>query len=203
MAFISYFANCIQDQAAIANTPVGALPPVGNAGGEGGARLSELLINESFGLGSFVIILWLIAISLKLLGGKPRFKTVNFTIKCLVALITVSLIIGLLTLSFDSGVNWGGYHGRYVNEFVIGFVGWTGAVILCLALVATFFVICLRDFVNWILRKKAQLAEKRRKAAELKAEREQRERELEEMRHQERSRPAMRRLPRNPSLRNR
>lgn len=186
VAFISYFANCIQDQAAIANTPVGALPPVGNAGGEGGARLSELLINESFGLGSFVIILWLIAISLKLLCGKPRFKTVNFTIKCLVALITVSLIIGLLTLSFDSGVNWGGYHGRFVNEFVIGFVGWTGAVILCLALVATFFVICLRDFVNWILRKKAQLAEKRRKAAELKAEREQRERELEEMRHQER-----------------
>lgn len=186
VAFVSYFANCIGDQAAISNTEVGSLPPVGNAGGEGGARLAELLINESFGLGSFVLIIWIGAISLRLLSGKPRFKTVNFTIKCIVALVTVSLIIGLLTLTFNSGVNWGGYHGRYVNEFIIGFVGWTGAVILCLALVATFFVICLRDFVNWILRKRAELAEKRRIAAELKAERERRERELEEMEYRER-----------------
>lgn len=186
VAFISYFAHCIEDQAAIANTAVGSLPKVGNSGGEGGARLSELLINESFGLGSFVLIVWMIAISLKLLSGRPRFKTVNFTIKCLVALITVSLIIGLLTISLDSGVNWGGYHGRYVNEFVVGFAGWSGAVILCLVLVATFFVICLRDFVNWILRKRAQIAEKRREAAELKAERLRREREIEEMRHRER-----------------
>ncbi len=186
VAFISYFANCVQDQAAIANSAVGSLPDVGNAGGEGGARLSELLINESFGVGSFVVILWLIAISLKLLAGKPRFKTVNFTIKCLVALITLSLIVGLLTIGFNSGVNWGGYHGRYVNEFIVKFIGWSGAWILCLALVATFFVICLRDFVNWILRKKAQLDEKRRQAAELKAERLRRERELEEMLHQER-----------------
>ncbi|MDE5903113.1 MAG: DNA translocase FtsK, partial [Muribaculaceae bacterium] len=186
VAFISYFTNCIADQAAISNTPVGGLPPVGNAGGEGGARLSELLINESFGLGSFVIIVWLVAVALKLLCGRPRFKTVNFSIKCLVALITVSLIIGLLTVSLDTVVNWGGYHGRYVNEFIIGFAGWSGAVILCLFLVATFFVICLRDFVNWVLRKRAQLAEKRRQAAEIKAERLRREREIEEMRHQER-----------------
>ncbi|MDE6009932.1 MAG: DNA translocase FtsK [Muribaculaceae bacterium] len=186
VAFISYFANCLHDQATISNTAVGSLPPVNNAGGEGGARLAELLINESFGLGSFVIIVWLIAIAMKLLAGQPRFKTVNFTIKCIVALITVSLIIGLLTIGFNSGVNWGGYHGRFVNDFIIRFFGWTGAVILCLALVATFFVICLRDFVNWILRKRAQLAEKRRKAAELKAERERREREIEEMLHQER-----------------
>lgn len=185
VAFISYFASCLHDQAAIANTPVGSLPPVNNAGGEGGARLSELLINESFGLGSFVIIIWLGAIALKLLCGKPHFKTVNFTIKCIVALITISLIVGLLTISFAHGVNWGGYHGRYVNEFIIGFVGWTGAVILCLALVAIFFVICLRDFVNWILRKRAEIMEKRRVAAELKAEREKRERELEEMAYRE------------------
>lgn len=186
VSFISYFSDCLHDQSVITNTPFGGLPPVNNSGGEGGARLSEILINESFGLGSFVIILWIGAIALKLLCGWPKFKTVNYTIKCIVALITVSLIIGLLTLSFNSVVNWGGYHGRYVNEFIIGFFGWTGAVILCLALVATFFVICLRDFVNWILRKRAELAEKRRIAAELKAERERRERELEEMLYRER-----------------
>ncbi len=94
VAFISYFANCIKDQSVINSTRIGTSGAVGNAGGEGGARLAEFLINESFGLGSFVIIIWLGALALKILTGKPRFKTVNFTIKCLVALITVSLIVG-------------------------------------------------------------------------------------------------------------
>lgn len=185
VAFFSYFTNCVKDQAEIINSTIGSLPKVGNAAGEGGARLSEFLINESFGLGSFVVIIWLFAISMKLLAGKPRFKTVNFTIKCLVALITVSLIIGLVTLASNTPVNWGGYHGRYVNEFIIGFIGWSGAVILCLMLVAAFFVICLRDLINWILRKRREIAQRRKIAAEARAERERREQELEEMRLRE------------------
>ncbi len=85
--------------------------------------------------GSFVIIIWLGALALKILTGKPRFKTVNFTIKCLVALITVSLIVGLTTIGMRTAVNWG-FHGRYVNEFIINFIGWTGAGLLCLFMVA-------------------------------------------------------------------
>ena len=104
--------------------------------GEGGARLAEFLINECFGLGSFVIVFPLIAMSMKLLLTRPKFKSVDFTIKSLVALITVSLIIGLLTIGLSSPVNWGGYHGRYVNEFIIHFLGWTGAVILCLFMIS-------------------------------------------------------------------
>ncbi|MDE6272732.1 MAG: DNA translocase FtsK [Muribaculaceae bacterium] len=185
VSFISYFTNCIEDQASILNSPVGSLPPVGNKGGEGGARLSEFLINGSFGLGSFVIILWLGALALKLLTGWPRFKTVNFTIKCIVALITVSLIIGLLTLASDTPVNWGGYHGRYVNEYIIGFFGWIGAVVLCFLFVAAFFIICLRDFVNWVLRKRKEIADRRKEAQRIKHEQEELERELAEMRMRE------------------
>lgn len=185
VAFISYFANCMSDQAAILNSPVGSLPPVGNTAGEGGARLSEFLINGSFGLGSFVIIVWLGAISLKILSGWPRFRTVNFTIKCIVALITISLIIGLLTIASDTPVNWGGYHGRYVNEYIIGFCGWIGAVIICLIFVALFFIICLRDFINWILRKKHEIAVRRLEAQRKREEQEALERELAEMRARE------------------
>ena len=185
VAFCSYFKYCITDQAAIGNTAVGSLPPVGNAGGEGGARLSEFFINESFGLGSFVIILWLLAVGLKLLVGKPRFKTVNFTIKCIVGLVTLSLIIGLLTISMDSPVNWGGYHGRYVNEFIVKFFGMTGGWILCFLLIGIFIIICLRDLINWIIRKRNVIMERRRVAAEEKAERLRKEREIEEMRLRE------------------
>ncbi|MDE6297345.1 MAG: DNA translocase FtsK 4TM domain-containing protein [Muribaculaceae bacterium] len=82
VAFISYAATCVQDQSAVNTFPVGQAPEIANSAGEGGARLSEFLINETFGLGSFVIVFWLGALSLKLLLGRPKFKTVNFTIKC-------------------------------------------------------------------------------------------------------------------------
>lgn len=178
VSFLSYFSNCVKDQSAINANPIGYAGKVANAGGEGGARLSEFLINECFGLGSIVIIFWLGAISLKLICGKPRFKTLDFTIKCFVALITVSLIIGLITIGVHTVVNWGGYHGRYVNQFIIDFVGWTGAGLLCFFLIALFIVICLRDLVNWILRKKHQRDERRRIAAEAEAERIARENEI-------------------------
>ncbi len=185
VCFMSYFVTCVKDQSLILNTPNGELAPVANVGGEGGARLSEVLINNSFGLGSFVLIFWLLAMSLKQLIGWPRFKSVNFTIKCMVAMLTISLIVGLLTIGFQTSVNWGGYHGRYVNEFIVGYIGWSGAGLVCLFMVAAFVVICLRDLINWLLRLKHKRDERKRKEAELRALEEQRERELEEMRRVE------------------
>ncbi|MDE6668414.1 MAG: DNA translocase FtsK, partial [Muribaculaceae bacterium] len=97
----------------------------------------------------------------------------------------ISLIVGLLTIGFQTSVNWGGYHGRYVNEFIVGYVGWSGAGLVCLFMVAAFVVICLRDLINWILRLKHKRDERKRKEAELRALEEQRDRELEEMRRME------------------
>ena len=185
ITFISYFATCINDQSKIASAPVGYASGISNPGGEGGARLSELVINEGFGLGSFVIIIWLGALSLKTLVKWPRFKTLDFTIKCLVALITVSLIIGLVTYNMHTSVNWGGYHGTYVNAFIIKFIGNIGAVLLSIFMIAAFVVICMRDLVKWILRKRAKRAERRRIAAEEKAARLAKEEEIRRMQEQE------------------
>lgn len=186
VAFISYFTTCVEDQSLINTMPIGTVGKVSNSAGEGGARLSEFLINESFGLGSLVIVAWLMAMCMKLLVGKPHFKSVNFTIKCFIVLITVSLIIGLLTISAHSSVNWGGYHGRYVNEFIINFIGWYGAVLLSLFMVAVFVVICMRDVVVWIMKLHRQHQERRRQLAVEKAEREAREAEILRMQQQER-----------------
>ena len=185
VAFISYFTDCMHDQAIVNNSPMGASDPVRNAGGEGGARISEFLINECFGLGSFVLVVWLFAMSLKQLAGRPRFKSVDFTIKCIVALLTVSLIIGLLTIGLNTSVNWGGYHGRYVNEFIVHFFGWTGAVVLCIFMLATFVVICLRDFINWIIRLRREASRRRAIALEERRRREELERQRAEMIRQE------------------
>lgn len=185
VAFISYFSACISDQSEINHTAIGSAGAISNAGGEGGARLSEFLINEFFGLGSFVIIVWMFVIGLRLLTGKPKLKPLNFTIKCLVGLITLSLIVGLFTIGLQTSVNWGGYHGRYVNEFVIHFLGWTGAVILCLFMVCCFVLICMRDVVKWVMAKRAGYLERKREREELRKEKLKREREIEEMRRYE------------------
>ncbi len=186
VAFFSYFSSCVQDQSAVNTYAVGYAPHISNSAGEGGARLSEFLINETFGLGSFVIVLWLGAMSLKLLIGRPKFKSVNFTIKCIVALITVSLIVGLTTIAMHSSVNWGGYHGRYVNEFIIRFFGGIGATLLCVFMIALFIVICLRDLVGWIIRMKRKRDEKRRIIAEQKAAEEAQREEIRRMQEEER-----------------
>lgn len=152
VSFISFVSTCIQDQTIINSTEIGGAGKVANRGGEAGARMSAFLINEGFGAGAFVIILWLFALSSKLISGWPRFRPLDFSIKCLVGLITLSLIIGITNVAFDSQVNWGGYHSRYVYEFINQFIGDIGSVLLCGFMVALFFVICLRDIINWIKR---------------------------------------------------
>lgn len=177
VAFISYLTDCLADASEVTTMAVGYGHGIENKAGEGGARLAHFLINDTFGLGSVVIILWLGAMSLKMLIGKPHFKTVNFTIKCLVALLTVSLIVGLSTIALNSPANWGGFHGREVNNFIISFTGWYGAALLCVFMVAAFVGICLSDLIRWIMKKRRERAEK--KAAEEALLEEQRQREAE------------------------
>lgn len=161
ISFISFISNGVADQSLIVNSPQGSLPPVENSGGEGGARVSDFLINGCFGVGAFVIIVWLFVLSMKLLVGKPRFKTVDFTIKSLVALISISVFGGVLTVATGSIYNWGGAHGRVVNEFIIGYLGWPGAIILCVFLLGVFVMLCLNDLIKWFVKlRKRKIAEK-------------------------------------------
>ncbi|MDE6342871.1 MAG: DNA translocase FtsK 4TM domain-containing protein, partial [Muribaculaceae bacterium] len=166
IAFFSYFGNCIADQSVVESLPAGAADGIGNDAGEGGARRTEFLINKGFGVGSFVIVVWLLCLSMKLLVGYPRFRTLDFTIKSLIAFITLSVVVGMLSIGLDTDVNWGGLHGRIINEKVYEFIGWTGAIILSVVLIAIFVVICLRDFIKWIMRKKHAYDERRRRERE-------------------------------------
>lgn len=185
IAFVSYLVNCVHDQASIIHSPVGQASDINNAAGEGGARISEILINNGFGLGSAVIIFWIIVIALKLLVKWPRYRTLDFTIKCLVAFITLSLIVGLSTIALDTPVNWGGYHGRYVNLFIMRMTGPGGAIVLSVVMLAIFVIICLRDVILYFMRlKRRRDARKRAEKEALEAER-RRLQELEEMRRRE------------------
>ncbi len=183
VAFLSYLASCIKDQSAVL---AGQIPQVANDAGKGGAQLTELLINEGFGVGYLVLVVWLIVMSLKLLVGYPKFRFLDFTIKSLLAMITLSVVVGMLSIGLDTPVNWGGYHGRYINEWIYGYIGWTGAFILSIVLIAIFVVICMRDVIKWILKKKHAYDERRRIQRELEETEAEKEAEIREMERRER-----------------
>ncbi|MDE7096277.1 MAG: DNA translocase FtsK 4TM domain-containing protein, partial [Muribaculaceae bacterium] len=188
VAFFSYLGTCIADQSLVESAASEALSTVGNDAGEGGAVLTELLFNQGFGVGSFVIVVWLVFLSMRLLIGKPKFRILDFTIKSLIAFITLSVVVGMLSIGHDTDVNWGGFHGRYINEIIYRYIGWSGAIIISIVLVAIFVMICLRDAIKWILKKKRAYDEKRRIMRE---EVEKREREEREIRENEISEPCV------------
>lgn len=192
VAFASYLGNCIIDQSMAADASTGIDTVVANDAGEGGARLTELLINQGFGVGSIVIVVWLLCMSMKLLIGYPKFRTLDFTIKSLIAFITLSVVVGMVTIGLvDSDVNWGGYHGRYINEIIYSYIGWSGAIIISMALISLFVVICLRDAIKWIMRKKKAYDEKRRIQREAQETEMQKQEEVEEMKRREMREQAM------------
>lgn len=162
VAFVSYFSSCIADQSLAVSDIADPGAAVANDAGVGGARLTELLINRGFGVGAVVIVVWLLCMSLKLLVGYPKFRTLDFTIKSFIAFITLSVVIGMVSIGLDTDVNWGGFHGRYINEIIYSYIGWSGAIIISVVLISIFVVICLRDAIKWLLKKKRQYDERRR-----------------------------------------
>lgn len=193
VCLISFLTTGFADQSNVESLAVGNAKQVENLGGEGGARLAQLLIDDTFGIGSIVIAIWLIAISFKFLGIKKlsKFRTVNFTIKCLVALITISLIAGTATVVTDWHFNLGGAHGRYLNQELLDFVGGIGVTFVCVFMVAVFVSICLNDLVQWFLRKKTEHEQKRAEKRALIEEANRKEREKREMELQETLEQAM------------
>ncbi len=179
VAFVSYFTTCIADQSVVEAASTETVQAVSNNAGEGGARITELLINQGFGVGAFVIVVWLICISMKLLIGYPKFRVLDFTIKSLIAFITLSIVVGMLSIGLKTDVNWGGFHGRYINEIIYRYIGGSGAIIISVVLVAIFVVICLRDAIKWIIKKKKAYDEKRRLLREAEEAKEEEERQTE------------------------
>jgi len=180
VSFISFLATGFHDNSEIASTAIGQAQSIKNSGGELGARISEFLINDCFGLGALVIIFWLFATSLNMFRIL-KFRAVNFFIKCLIALLAVSLIVGLLTISLDTSFNWGGNHGRYINEELLHLTGWYGALLVCLLTIIAFVAICLNDLRVWVLKLKAEHDERKRIQDEKRAEEEARRQQIRDL----------------------
>lgn len=151
IAAISYMSHAGEDQSLVLNRTIGQMATapaeVKNIGGPVGAFLANTLFNDWLGLGAFVVIIYVILLGLSLIKVK-RCNFWSLTFKTLVLAISLSVVIGFFTLGMSQTFPWGGYHGLYVNTFLINNIGFLGALIVSILLIGIVCYIYLNDIAR-------------------------------------------------------
>lgn len=141
---ISYIYYGAADQSIVQNQTVGEIADnyqgVANAGGWVGALLSHMLMYKWLGIGGFIIIYYLVALSLTMLR-LHRFNFWRLTFKSLVSAIALSIITGLITYSSVTPEYWGGEHGYYINTLLIDNASVWGAIAVSLLMLTALILI--------------------------------------------------------------
>lgn len=147
----NYFKYGAADESIAASNSVSGIAdsgqPVKNAGGPFGAWLSEVLFVNALGIGSLVLVVYLIVLSCALFG-LVKCKFWHFSFICLFTAISISIISGLITYDSASVIHWGGNHGRYVNQWLINMSGVLGAIVVSATLFALLLVIYLDRIIH-------------------------------------------------------
>ena len=143
VAAISFIRSGAEDQSIVTTTTVSRMAQEGgveNAAGPVGAQLAHSIIIEGFGLGSLALIVYMVLLGLSLMGLR-KMSFWSLTFKALLVGITTSLVLGLVSLWLGTDYNLGGYHGQYVNMWLVANLDWIGAALVsALAVVAVFYV---------------------------------------------------------------
>lgn len=138
LASISYISNINADQSVLLNSTNAAIranaSQVSNSTGWFGAAASHFLVYRWLGIGSFILIFYIFALGLTLVG-LTRFKLWALTFKSLLLSITVSFIAGLTTFWTESPMFWGGEHGHYMNAVLIDNASLWSSVAVAVALI--------------------------------------------------------------------
>lgn len=122
---MSYFAHIGTDQSALLNADYDP-EMIKNAGGPFGAWLAHTLIYNWLGIGSFILIYYLAVCGIGMLKiYRPHFW--SLTLRCLLSAVALSIICGFVTYEIASPIYWGGRHGYLLNEKLMIFTGFWGA----------------------------------------------------------------------------
>lgn len=180
VGFVSFFRSGADDQSEALNSTLPQIAQnaseVKNSAGAFGLWLSRILMAQGFGIGALVLVIYFTALGLGQLG----LKKVSFwsaTFKCLLVMITISLVTGLITYNTPSFFYLGGDHGHFINEWLIKYSTPLGAILVSLLLLIAVVAVYLSDIKN-AYAKYAEIRERRRMQQELE---EERRRELESL----------------------
>lgn len=151
VAALSFFKSNKADQSAITSQTVEQLAEnpdsVENITGPGGAVVSHHLFVEGLGVGSIVLIVYIVIVALGLLGVK-KIRFWKLTSRSLILAITISMVLGFVFVNSDASIPPGGYHGKYLNVMLMSKFGWIGALLVNLALIATVVTIYLNELAS-------------------------------------------------------
>lgn len=180
VAFFGFARSGSADASAVSSMGVSTIVnegvSVANPAGPVGAKLSHSLIVNGLGLGSLAIIVYLCLLGLNLMGFR-HMKFWSTTFKTLLVAITISVILGLVSLWLGFDLNLGGYHGQYMNVLMINYLDWIGAVLVCILLAVATFYVYINDIVALVGRYKAlQRARRDRREQQLRQDEAERER---------------------------
>ena len=118
---ISFIFNNQVDQSIIYGRSVAEIVEAGdtveNAGGAVGAKLSELLMVNAFGIGSFVLAVYVFLLGLAVMGLK-KCNVFRLSARCLFTTMALSIIIGLVSYNRAEMFHLGGAHGYYINNLL-------------------------------------------------------------------------------------
>lgn len=167
---VSWLVSGHVDQAKITYNTSGQIVALGdkvaNAGGPVGAMLGNFLLTESLGLGSLILIFYVGALGLRLIG-QWHFKFWPMTFKCLLVSVSMSVVLGLLTFNNAGFIMWGGYHGHYINQLLIDYSSALGAICVSIALVALVATLYLTELTRLYMAYRRRInAIRERRAAE-------------------------------------
>ncbi len=170
LAFTSFFFTGAADQSILANPLQGELTSTNNQiqnyAGSQGAQIAEFLINDCFGIPSYLIALFLAVAGLKLMKAY-RFNLWKWFLSCTILLVWASIFLGFIFGdAFSSSFCYpGGMHGYNVSAWLASQIGPSGLGLLLLV-TAILFCIYLSSNTIHVIRKALHPNISRRKKEE-------------------------------------
>lgn len=175
VASISFVRSGAEDQSLVTTHTVGQMAAEGgveNVAGPVGARLAQSIIVEGFGIGSVALIVYMVLLGLSLMGLR-NMSFWSLTFKTLLVGIAASLVFGLVSLWLATDYNLGGYHGQYVNMWLVAHIQWVGAALVSGFAIAAVFYVYINEIYTLLSRYRAMRRARREKQEQERYEREQ------------------------------
>ena len=152
---VSYLFHWQQDMSLLANPAMmDGATEVGNAAGKLGYRMGHLLVCDLFGLGSFALLVILIAISVRLIGRSWQFSLIKTTLLALSGALVASLVLAFAgNLAGIPSIFGGGLGGECGKQIVLWGTNLFGPYIagaVILLLVACWLFFSSPRFTDWV-----------------------------------------------------
>ena len=157
LAFSSFFFTGAADQSIIdggsAQELISTNNGVKNYAGSRGAQLASYLINDCFGVSSFLILVFLAVAGLKLMRVRVV-RLWKWFIGCSLMLVWFSVFFGFVFVDQykDSFLYLGGMHGYNVSNWLVSQVGVPGVWLLLLVTAICFLIYLSARTVSWLRR---------------------------------------------------